>query len=316
MIRRVLVTLDGSTFAEAALPPAVALARRSGAELRLLVAHDPTWAFADHEAQAGARARALAYLALKQEPIGATDLQVTPVLRDGQVVRTVLEEAKEWNADLIVMATHGRGPVSRFWLGSVADQCVRHSHRPVLLLRPPEDGSLGKEGGWSVRRVVIPVDGSQLAETALDAGLDIADYFGAPIDLLRVVGRVELPATPFLPEAVAMSSEMFEAERVAAEEYVEQLSEKLRSSGTESSKRVVIADRVAHAILEHAGSDLIVIATHARLGVNRAVLGSVADQVVRGATGPVLVVPPQDGSQDNEEQALRADRPSTMTTGA
>ena len=175
---------------------------------------------------------------------------------------------------------------------------------------------LGKEGGWSVRRVVIPVDGSQLAETALDAGLDIADYFGAPIDLLRVVGRVELPATPFLPEAVAMSSEMFEAERVAAEEYVEQLSEKLRSSGTESSKRVVIADRVAHAILEHAGSDLIVIATHARLGVNRAVLGSVADQVVRGATGPVLVVPPQDGSQDNEEQALRADRPSTMTTGA
>ena len=304
MIRRVLVTLDGSAFAEAALPPAAALARKTGAEIRLLVAHDPMWAFADPETQAGARARALEYLALKQEAIGATDLHATLVLRDGQVVRTILEEAAERNADLIVMATHGRGPVSRFWLGSVADQCVRRSHRPVLLLRPPEDASLVDERGWSVRRVVIPVDGSQLAETALDAGLAMADCFGAPIDLLRVVGRVELPATPFLPEAVAMSSEIFEAERVAAEEYLEQLSEKLRSSGTESSKRVVIADRVAHAVLEHAGNDLIVIATHARLGVNRAVLGSVADQVVRGATGPVLVVPPQDGPQDSEEPAL------------
>ena len=290
-IRKILITLDGSSFAEAALRPAVELARRTGGELRLLTVHDPGWVFADREIDSVSRSRARRYLTRTLEALEVSDLTASLEVREGDVVDQILAEATEWGADLIAMAAHGRGPFSRFWLGSVARQCVRRSHRPVLLIRA-SDGSPRLSGSWEIGRVVVPLDGSPFAESALNPTLELAERLGVSLELLRVVTRLMVPASPFLPEAVAMGRQLLEEDRTAAGEYLDRITDWMRSWGLDPAKRVVADGEVAAAILEQAKSDPIVIATHARAGVNRVLLGSVAERVVQGAAGPVLVVPP------------------------
>jgi nucleotide-binding universal stress UspA family protein len=188
------------------------------------------------------------------------------------------------------MATHGRSGISRWLLGSVTEKVLRGAANPLLIVRAHEIAV--SDGVASLRYVIVPLDGSEIAESALAGAVAIAKPLNLEIVLFRAY---ELPATAYygnegyLPDYDHLTEEV----RNGAQAYLEQQAQKLKSQGVE---------RVSLELLEGAGPDeiiecahsrpdsLITMCTHGRSGVQRWVLGSVTEKVVRHATGPVLVV--------------------------
>lgn len=145
MYRSLLVPLDGSDFGEHALPLALSLARRLGAALQVVHVHVPAWGVYGElgpydEATAHVlRDRDRAYVdAVVRRLAAVADIVPSSALLDGPVADTISRHAAAIGADLLVMTTHGRGPLTRFWLGSVADALVRQASIPVLLVQPKE----------------------------------------------------------------------------------------------------------------------------------------------------------------------------------
>jgi nucleotide-binding universal stress UspA family protein len=288
MFKRILVPLDGSSFGEAALGPAAALARRSGGELRLLNVHEQGWNVRRYALASDYRRWREEYLAAAAR--GLFQLQITTVVREGRAEEQIDAEAESWGADLIVMSTHGRGGVTRLWLGSVADQCVRRSSVPLLLVRAKPSGETNAGAIYTRQRIVVPLDGSEVAMRALPLAKTLAETLGAPLALLRVVQPAATGAVsdPRDPMAVARAA-------CVAREYLDGVVRNLGSSGGVTTQ-VAIDNNPAHAIIEHAEGDLVVMSTHSRSPLGRAVLGSVTDKVVRGSRGPVVVIPAASGA--------------------
>jgi nucleotide-binding universal stress UspA family protein len=183
------------------------------------------------------------------------------------------------------MATHGRGLLSRFGSGSVADELIRRARVPVLLL-PPGDKAPRIIPEPLLDNILIPLDGSALAEQVLEPALDLAQLMEARCSLLRVVESRPSPAGRAPSEP---------SEKARAEAYLERVAAKVREQGVPVRTRVIVARHVIEAIREEAAaqaSNLIALATHGRAGLQRLLLGSVADKLVRAAASPVLVYRP------------------------
>jgi nucleotide-binding universal stress UspA family protein len=299
MYRSVLVPLDGSAFAEHALPLALAIARRAGAALNVVQVHVPfALMYADslspgsYEAEARVLEQERAYLdGIVKRLASLAPVAVTSALLEGPVVAEMLSgHATVTKADLVVMTTHGRGPLSRLWLGSVADEMVRRATTPVLLVRPHEKGvDLAAEPG--LRHVLIPLDGSELAEQILAPARALGGLTEAEFTLLRVYG----PAIDVAPLTDAVREEVegaVEQLRVRAEDYLHRVAERFSGQGCKVQTQAVIGQHPASAILDAAQGlavSLIALETHGRRGLPRLLLGSVADKVIRGASTPVLV---------------------------
>lgn len=295
MFRTILVPLDGSPFAEQALPWALSLARRAGAALDLVRGHvlyalaqpAAAWAPFDPVAEADAKQAERAYLdEIARRLTGAAPVEVRKSLVDGYETEGILKRAQDGRADLVVMATHGRGPVGRFFLGSVADVLVRETSVPVLLVRPNGDAA-NLLPGPAVSNVLVPLDGSRLAEQALGPAAELARLLLAPCTLLRVLEPFGLAAGPAPPEEVRCA---------AAGAYLETVADRLRGHGLPVQTQVAADGHPARAILSEARArqgTVIALATHGRSGISRVVLGSVADQMLRAAPGPVLVYRPR-----------------------
>jgi nucleotide-binding universal stress UspA family protein len=149
---------------------------------------------------------------------------------------------------------------------------------------------------------VIPLDGSQVAEAAIGPALDLAARFGSSVALIRVVQEHAFLETVLIPDVHRLNVEYREAARSDAESYLAEVAAGMRARGVEPTTRVVATDVAARAIVAHAAGDLVVMATHARTGLRRALLGSVADAVVRGAHGPVLLLPPAPGLEHGSDR--------------
>jgi nucleotide-binding universal stress UspA family protein len=325
MFARILVPLDGSTFAESALPLAGAIARRTGATLDLVSAYDPVPppagvadtatdmavpvhadALSAVPATAGdvrerVRAERTAYLHDTSRRVrDDTGRDAEVGLLDGRADQAILARVESSGADLVVMATHGRGPMERAWLGSVADHLVRALHVPVLLVRPPNAQSADLALPPSPQRVVATLDGSDMAEAVLDPAADLAEALEVPMVLLRAIGtHVDLGST-YLPHAAREHQEHLEEERAEATEYLRGIAADLESRGRAPAEVKVVAGAAVRGILDSVdpdGADVIAMATHGRGGLRRLVLGSVTDKVVRSALGPVLVVRPGERRQ-------------------
>jgi nucleotide-binding universal stress UspA family protein len=304
MIRSVLVPLDGSSLSEHALPLAAAVARRAGARLVLARVHEllpPAYGVGVRFAEKvdGAlkeKERAELDAVRRRLPLDLTG-QVTAELLEGDVVPALAARAAA--ADLVVMATHGYGPLARFWLGSVADQMVRVLPVPLLLVRPERlPADLDREP--SLREIVVPLDGTAAAEGILGPAADVAALAGASLLLVRVV-------RPLLLEGVAAGTEDAGAEarsllddlrdeqragEAEARSYLESAAARLAGRGLKVQTRVQVAEQPSVAIFraaEAAGADLIALTTRGRHGLPRLLLGSVADKIIRGSALPVLL---------------------------
>jgi len=294
-LRIVMVPLDGSTFAEAALPLATALARRAGATLRLVLVHGTATGAGDEAAaaQVALQDHEREYLrgtASRLDPGGALVSGVD--LLEGAPGPSLAAAVGSLRADLVVMATHGRGAVGRAWLGSVADYLLRHLHTPILLVRPGEPGPVN--AGTRLERILVPLDTSSTSEEILETVLALADP-GATITLAHVVEPVLGTAEPTLPFPMPLDPKLLADLRELAQARLDRVAEALRARGVTVSARVLTGVGPAQMLLEEAGRgqyDLVAMTTHGQGGLRRLLLGSVTDKVVRGATGPVLVSRP------------------------
>ncbi|HTO72564.1 MAG TPA: universal stress protein [Gemmatimonadales bacterium] len=294
---RILVPLDGSPFSEQALDPAVEIARRSGAELRLVRVHIPyvsglEVADVDLRADQEAALSELASIEKTAERITATlGRPVIGELLQGEVATTIAGRADEWSADLVIMTTHARGPAARFWLGSIADRLLRTLTRPLLLI-PPRAGARPE---LQLRQILVPLDGSTLSESVVAEARKVGALFGASYILYEAVEEPTPIVDPSGMIVALADPEPMEARLAAARSHLEKPAEAIRAGGGTATVVAAGADGPASGILAAAAAahaDLIAMATHGRSGLQRFWLGSVADKVIRGSQVPLLILHP------------------------
>ncbi len=295
MFNRIQVALDGSRFAEQSLPVAESLAKAFEATLDLVSVHEPVVGVEMEGWDQSAASWTEEYICrVSKEVADRSGLHVESKMLFGTPVRALLDHAGYTGADLIIAATHGRGVLSRAWLGSVADGLLRHSERPIMLLHPEEPNGDGEvesmdPRGW--KRILVPLDGTEFSCGIIETALPLARKFGAALELVRVVPFPMEVASPYLPTTVQMNQQVLSAAKEAAASWLEEKVAFVESRGVEAHAVVKVASQPASAICaraEEADVDLIVMATHGRKGLSRAFLGSTADKVIRSTSIPLL----------------------------
>lgn len=295
MFRHLLVPLDGSRMAESVLPATSALVRRLGARVTVIHVIE-RWAPATvhGERHLTEPAEAEAYLKAVAEWFASREVKADSlVYRDGaDVAESIASRAADLGADLIVLCTHGWSGFRGFLFGRVAQQVLRRGTIPVFLVQP---SVIGREQPFSCRRLIIPLDGSKMAETALPAASAVARAFEAEVLLMWVVPTVatasgeRAAAMKLMPTAAAA---LLDTEAAQAATYLDGVRSRLRGEGVVASVAVergepvrVLLDSVAKRTI-----DLIVMATHGRSGVGAVWAGSVASRVLSHSTRPILLV--------------------------
>ncbi|HET7470262.1 MAG TPA: universal stress protein [Gemmatimonadales bacterium] len=295
----ILVPLDGSDLAAQALPLAARIARHSGARLRLALVHEHPAVPAD--AVAAGTLTAVELSTQKAERLYLRGVQArlredgiptgSAVTLTGTVGPALVTYAHDLGIDLVVMATHGRGGISRMWLGSTTDYLVRHLDVPVLVVHPA--AARRTEAPPGAGQILVPLDGSALAEEALAPAVELARVWDAEVRLLRVVGPIVTADTGY-PVSAIYDEDLTAKARASAQAYLDRVILCLHGQGVRATGAAVIGGGAAETILElaHGGPvRMLAIATHGRGGLGRLMLGSVADKLVRGAEVPVLVRP-------------------------
>jgi nucleotide-binding universal stress UspA family protein len=291
--RQIMVPLDGSRFAESALPSALTLSRLTGADVRLVIVAKPLPAVSYQLGDVVVLESADRYLnAVARRASQWTGGALTCHAVEGEVVHVLETEAEACKADIVVMATHGRGGLTHTWLGSVADAFLRHTSRPVLMVRPGE----GEEASditaeVSYGKILLPLDGSQESESVLGYAIDFGVLFGASYHLVRVIPAVRNVVSPYLPIVSESDPDALADARTDARKYLEERAERMRARGLEVGVSVRVESRVARGILQEAearGCALIAMATHGRAGLKSVILGSTAERILRGVDVPLL----------------------------
>jgi nucleotide-binding universal stress UspA family protein len=286
MFQRILVPLDGSNLSERALPYASFLAQAKGGQVVLMRAID-TWAtHVDMDEEAARQPNIEAELSQLAAGLTSEGVRHTTVsVAFGEAAGLIESTAASNDIDLIVMSTHGRRGLAKWAYGSVAERVFRLSTRPVLLI-PPQTHTT-----WSIDSgpVLLPLDGSRVAEQALPFAKNLARALQAKISVLQVVEPV--------PIAVGAGTDVVPpidyAEWVrAAEPYAADVARRVSGNGVPAVAKTVLGYAAASIVdeAEALSARAIVMASHGRTGVERAVLGSVATGVVQRASQPVLVV--------------------------
>lgn len=299
MIRRLLVPLDGSALAESILPCVQEVAALTGAEVTLLQvvesAEPPSDLFGralplvdeglPELADLMRAAREYLLTVARAWALGSapTHTQVTA----GTPVEAIVAAAADF--DLVAMATHGRSGIGRWVFGSVADKVLRAAPVPVLLVRADQTDVIAT---GHPRRVIVPLDGSPLAEQALPLAIELARAARAELVLTRSIRPGNgLGIGHPLVDGLTVLSLTDQAEAGAAS-YLQAVADQYAGAGLVVQCDVRIgpaADSILACVAERQG-DLIVMSTHGRGGLGRWVYGSTADRVLRGSAVPVLLV--------------------------
>lgn len=294
-----LVPLDQTPLAEEALLLALNIARQGGGRVDLVQVHgtygkeEAHLRFMPYQPLIDARSqeKERTYLqATRHWAHAQSAVPVTAKLLPGSVVlpetvgETILEHARQANNDMIVMATQGRGIFRRLGEGSVGDEILRHSNLPLLLARRDQHNESNTRYLPTIDHILVLLDGSELAEAILEPVINLAAHVQARCTLLRVVTPHTRPVEPGVPETVK------------ALRYLDAVVERLQQNGVNANRRVTVARSVAEAVhreIETEACNLIALATHGRGGIQRLLLGSVADRLVQRGTVPILVVRPE-----------------------
>jgi nucleotide-binding universal stress UspA family protein len=300
MATRILVPLDGSPLAEQALPCAVTLARGLPAELVLLRA---VWIPPDilemldestvelNAIVAQLEAEASDYLGKLVEQLKEAGLGARPVVRRGPAAEAILDYAGLTDVTQIVMATHGYSGIKRWTHGSVAERVLQAARAPLLLVRASEqDLASNWRQPAPCRRILVPLDGSSVAEQILPTVVTVARAMGGELILFQIpIAHVTgwMTGEWYLPVQGALDTAEEDAQA-----YLSTVAGRLKEQGLDMATATAIGS-VADCIVEYAEVnhvDLIAMCTHGRTGLARWALGSVADRVLRAGGKPILLV--------------------------
>jgi nucleotide-binding universal stress UspA family protein len=317
MFQRILVPLDESLRAERALPVAARIARATGGSLLLVQVINPP---IDYSGGLGL-VPLMTEQAIESEMAGATDylnaVAASPELSGietrtevsfGLPAQHLIAAAEAHESDLVVLCSHGRTGFTRWALGSVAHTLVHQSTAPVLVLQESKVAALlARLGSARSLRALVPLDGSPLAEAALNPAATLTAALAAPaqgtLHLVQVVKPVSSPAME------GFVSEFNEETRRLASTYLATVAEGVQAVTGRAlalTTSVELASDVASALLsqaEHGGNgqetrgaggcDLIAMSTHGRSGLERWVMGSVTQRLLNATKLPMLIVRPQ-----------------------
>ena len=297
MFKKILVPLDGSETAAAILPFVEEIAKQAGAEIVLVTAVQQVgvWdAALTLQVMDKEEAAAVQYLGDQAQKLAGS---VRSRVVQGDAASAILSTADDEKADLIAISTHGRSGLRRFLFGSVATKLLEASKVPVLFLRPKAGEDKGAPGPV-VKKIMVPLDGSDVAMSILPTVQEFAKTMGASLVLFHAVP----PVTGYpgyegmaLPAMDTVNEEL----QAQAREILGRACAEAKEAGVEATM-VVCLETAVDGILrvgDELRVDLIAIGSHGRGGVGRMVLGSVADGVVRrSADIPCLVVPSREGN--------------------
>ncbi|WP_148263727.1 universal stress protein [Halopiger xanaduensis] len=281
MFDTILVPVDGSECSDLAVDYAADLARRYDATVYVatvidvrLIATAPQY---DH-----LRSEATALVDSVANRLEASGVATTNVVRTAKPYQGVLMVAEDYDADLIIMGTHGRSGVDRYLLGSVTERVIRRSDVPVLTVRTRDDGNVS----FPYDDVLVPTDGSDGAEAAYEPAIALATAYDAMLHALSVI---ETNALGLETAPKGNDEGPDEAARMALEE--------VEANASQASAADVVTEitfgspheEIRSYVREH-DIDLVVMGTHGRSGLPRYLLGSVAEKLVRTASVPVMTV--------------------------
>jgi len=305
MFKRILTPLDGSTLSEGILPYVRALAPAFGARVDLLrsyqdlayelapsdeidsasvvAALEPIAERLHHQAE-----NYLDRVASSLEPLG---VQTNQLIRSGPAADIIVGEAAEVDDTLVAMSTHGRTGLGRWIMGSVTDRVLHTTLAPLLVVHP-ERGAPSVDSVAEIRTLIVPLDGSDLAETVLPVALEAAKATGAGVVLTQTIG-VPSGYYPDEDSAGVVGVSLVGHLEDQAEKYLGERADELRRLGAGNVRTRVTRGSPAVEIedLARATPDSMIIAcTHGRSGVGRTVLGSVTDRLARHSGHPALIV--------------------------
>lgn len=293
MIQTILVPFDFSPSATRALRYALTLTERTGAHLHVrhiqeiplgpLVGGEPSPMPEGQQLQQVFEDRCRDELSEQSFP--PDDRLSFSLEQSGDVAPALVQFAEKTDVDLVAMGTHGRRGVKRVFFGSTAEEVLRTAPCPVLTTRTEDEAEEGRHSPASVERLVVPVDFSKASRGALQYAARLSEVYEAPLALVHVVNLPALPA--------AYEIDFTDTDARAVEERArDHLQEWGRFPEVESQIQALVVESgdPASTILDIASEpeDLIVMATRGLSGLKRTMLGSVAENVLRRAPGPVL----------------------------
>lgn len=281
MFDNILVPTDGSDCAQAAVGYAADLATHYDARVHALcVADSRTLENAPKYDQVKKEREELAERTCND--ISVSGVPVEQAVRTDIPHKAILRYVTEQDIDLIVMGTHGRTGVERYLLGSVTEKVVRLSDVPVLTVKAEDDG----EVTCPYTDILVPTDGSEGAEAAIDPAVDIARTYDARLHALSVIDTMALGVD-------VRSRTILEALEESAQSAVETIEEHATQASVSAIETAIEHGnpyRGIHSYVEEHDIDLVVMGTHGRSGIERYLLGSVAEKTVRTSPVPVMTV--------------------------
>ena len=295
MYETIVLPLDGSPLARCVLPHALTLARAFDCRIHLVRATGamPIGQRWDQPALTNTADEDTGLtpdeaIATEAERLRGSGLEVTATVKEGPAADVIAETAEEQPAPMITMATHGRSGVGRWLLGSVTEKVVQVSASPLLLVRSATEINLTR--GPLIARVVLALDGSQLADLAIAHAAAIGRELRVPVTVLQVVRY-----TDAVEDArVSAEDDAGKTEASGVQQYLEETAHRLRADGVAEVKTQVITRfDAAEGILLGGGNSpdtLVVMTSRGLSGIKRWALGSVTSRVVSHGEGPVLVI--------------------------
>jgi nucleotide-binding universal stress UspA family protein len=313
VIRLVLVPLDGSPAAEAALGHGVTIATAFRAELillRVVEAHaaltDPLVSSVDWRLQ---RAEASAYLQEMASRLEAGGVKAATEVAEGRAADEIVQLVRDRAVDLVVLASHGQGGARDFALGGTVHKVLASADASVMIIRPGTGGAPAP-AKVEYRRVLAPVDGSPAGEWALCQAASVAREQGAELLLVQIVAEVELTCDrmPRSAEETRLVDRLQALQHARGERYLEEMRAKLSRGDLRVRCRVAHAAEVVEGVLEAAreeGADLIALSAHGATGAAFP-YGKVAQRLLARSEIPVLVFQDLPGGAWGERPPARA----------
>ena len=299
MHKKILVALDGSQLSEQILPYSRLLADKLKLAVELIHVINPDLAT---PTSAAGQARYQDVLAAENEKglvylekiAGSFALasKIQCSVAPGNPAEVIVDKAAADRQTLIAMTTHGRSGINRWLIGSVADKVLHAAANPLLLVRAGETAAVQGTAAW--QRMIVPLDGSPLAERVIPHAAELARPLGLEVVLMRVFG---VPTPVFAEDYGPYVEELWTQLEDEAQKYLTEKKQQLLAQGLTNVATIVTAGFPAEKIIDAARERkdaLVAMSTHGRSGFNRFVMGSVTDRVVRHSGDPVLIIRAQE----------------------
>lgn len=282
--QRILVPLDGQEWAEQALLFASAF---GDGQTDLVLAR-----VVENPAEAVAAQSELDELA-NLRTAGFSSVQA--VVRIGGPADEILAVAAETDANLIVMATRARTGIGRLTHGSVADEVARRASVPCMVIPEKVLAAAGAAGLGKapIDEIIVPLDSSDGSRVVLPVAIELAKELGVGIRLMQAVSPSAVAMSaggPGMPMPEVVYDDIFEALEEGAKEHLMAVQGEVKAAGVECRIEVLTgpsSQAIVDALTQH---DLIVMPTHARSGLARVIMGSVAERLIRSGKAPVVLV--------------------------